>query len=296
MEWTRYSALRDRKYPISNRPDDQIGATSCVRRCRDSSVVCKTLAKSVTASILKAEADILSKISHNNIVKVYELGFCDTEFWMVVTSCQVRFEDFVAKHCSKELLPSYFLALMHGLHHAHSFGICHGDISHNNVMFRQISSGNQFMFSPMWIDFGAAKVFEGVSRRAGKSERVRKGTPGYSCPEPREFGRKSDIYSFGVLILVGTRLTLGEDAFCQPLSEFEDFIPDDDENFVHTDDTKVLELFELVRKMSCENYLKRLDSSQVLQKMIEIVGPERSSPCREFKALASEEFHDQKKV
>lgn len=103
-----------------------------------------------------------------------------------------------------------FLAVCHGVHHAHQKGVIHRDLKPSNVLVK-VQDGIPV---PKVIDFGIAKATDqwAVENTLLTEFGQMVGTPEYASPEQAEVmtgavGETSDVYSLGVLLyelLIGT--------------------------------------------------------------------------------------------
>ncbi|CAH1448505.1 unnamed protein product [Lactuca virosa] len=152
----------------------------------------------------EAEVETLGKIRHKNIVRLW--CCCSTR------NCKLLVYEYMVNGSLGDLLHSsksglldwpvrYKIAVDAGeglayLHHDCVPAIVHRDIKSNNILL-------DADFGARVADFGVAKVVDG-NDKAGKSMSVIAGSCGYIAPEyayTLRVNEKSDIYSFGVVIL-----------------------------------------------------------------------------------------------
>lgn len=293
--WTTYDKLESRKYSlVVQHSKVGNGRSSTVYRCKNGSkyYACKQLNKGNHHSSLEQEALVLKKLKHPNIVEVAELGNCKDVFWLVVSPfCTASLEEFLRiSRPNGETLGRYLTQMTHALFFSHTLGICHGDISSNNIMFHN--------GVPYWIDFGAAKVI--MKGTSTVTAQPRFGTPGYGCPEPRKFGRKSDIFCLGILFIVCVRFSVLWDAFPDWVEDsfggfsVEDFASDTIEELQEDGeaDEKRSKIIELGLSMAQYKYSDRLDSDLVMEKLLGIFGALDSSVYQTELKLPNEEQHE----
>jgi serine/threonine protein kinase len=164
------------------------------------------------------EAQIAIKLSHGNIVQVYEVGMVDNEYFLALQYVEGQDLRSLINRCRerKERLPPDLCLLIvreiaNGLAYAHRktdetgqhLDLVHCDISPPNIL---VSWEGEVKI----IDFGVAKS---AIQRAQKDETIGFGKFGYMAPEQLIRGavvdRRTDIYSTGVILyelLTGQRL------------------------------------------------------------------------------------------
>jgi serine/threonine protein kinase len=168
--------------------------------------------------MFQEEAHVLSALNHPNIPQVYELGYADGH-WFLVIEHVPGFT--LAELCSagaRESVPMPFDAvvsaveqLCDALHHAHErndhdgrpLRIVHRDVTPHNLMITPDG------FAKL-LDFGVAHTVRGDSNNG-----TLKGTLAYMAPEQvrgQRIDKRSDVFSVGVLLYeltTGRRLFFG---------------------------------------------------------------------------------------
>ena len=151
----------------------------------------------------KNEAQAAGRLSHRNIVSVYDYGESDENAYIVM--------EFVEGQSLKQCLDAgqHFPVaetvrimehLLAGLQYSHDKGVMHRDIKPGNVI---LAKDGQVKLA----DFGIARIESSVMTLVGTVL----GTPAYMSPEQlmgQPADRRSDIYSAGVLLyqlLTGVR-------------------------------------------------------------------------------------------
>lgn len=140
------------------------------------------------------EYQIVAGLTHQNIVRIYDLGIADDHAYIAM-------EHFPAgdlrQRMKTRLLPAAALSFLQQIASAlqaiHAVGVLHRDLKPANVMLRADGS-------PCLIDFGLAKANETEVSLTGSREIF--GTPYYMSPEQghaEEIDQRSDLYSLGVM-------------------------------------------------------------------------------------------------
>lgn len=155
----------------------------------------------------KREAQTAGRLSHQNIVTIYDLGEDSNSNNLYIIM------EFISGKNLKEILSdsreidsktavSILSQIADGLDYAHKNGIIHRDIKPANII---ITANKQVKIT----DFGIAKVSGTEFTQTGKSL----GTPSYMSPEQvlgKDVTSKSDLFSFGAL---SYEVLTGEKAF-----------------------------------------------------------------------------------
>ncbi|RZL91125.1 MAG: serine/threonine protein kinase [Variovorax sp.] len=163
---------------------------------------------SVTARF-RVEAKAAGRLTHRNIVSVYQFGEDSDCAYIVMEYVAGRnLRDYIQAPRKLEVpqVLCLMLQLLDGLHYAHERGIVHRDIKPANLL---IADDGRLKIT----DFGIARTeSSNLTRRSSVI-----GSPGYIAPEQytdREVDRRVDVFSAGVLLyqmLSGTTPFAGTD-------------------------------------------------------------------------------------
>ncbi|MBL7500466.1 protein kinase [Frankia sp. CNm7] len=141
------------------------------------------------AADFRAEAQILSRLDHPHIVRIYDFVSQDD-------LCLIVMELLAGGTLSQHRLPTEAacavgLAMADALAHAHDHGALHRDVKPDNILFTATGQ-------PKLTDFGIGKIFEESS---GTTSHLA-GTPRYMAPEQIEgrVSRAADQYALGVVL------------------------------------------------------------------------------------------------
>ena len=154
----------------------------------------------------EAERQALALMDHPNIAKVFDAGATDagrSYFAMELVKGTP-----ITEYCDQHQLSTrerleLFVALCHGVQHAHQKGVIHRDLKPSNLLVEV----HDVRPVPKIIDFGIAKaVGQQLTEQTfytAQSQMV--GTPLYMSPEQagqsgKDVDTRSDIYSLGVLL------------------------------------------------------------------------------------------------
>ncbi|WP_242342149.1 protein kinase domain-containing protein [Anaeromyxobacter terrae] len=139
---------------------------------------------------LLREAEAAARLSHPNIVTLFDAGRCEHGPYLVLEL--LRGETLAARLSGEPLAPRDALRIASevasALEHAHARGVVHRDLAPGNVFV---------------CDDGRVKVLDfGLSHAFGR-RRISGGTPGYMAPEqwrgaPED--ERTDVYALGVLL------------------------------------------------------------------------------------------------
>ncbi len=155
---------------------------------------------------LLAEARIVSKLEHPNIVPVYEMGAGDGWLYFAMRLIEGYSLSSVLRGRSREepwadpwtrhKLVASFLTLCRAVAYAHEQGVIHQDLKPANVMLGEYGE-------VQLVDWGIAQSMEPGAEIDDAADVVR-GTPGYISPErvrnKAPVDARSDIWALGVIL------------------------------------------------------------------------------------------------
>ncbi len=155
------------------------------------------------------EARAAARLSHPNIVPVYEAHFDDGDDWFLVSEL-IRGPTLLdwlgngAVDDDRTMVrrkATIAAALADGVDFAHSAGVLHRDLKPSNVLLAPTPCG-ELPFTPQITDFGLARLAESASRTSSEADVC--GTLPYMAPEQitgrHRFGSAGDVYSLGVIL------------------------------------------------------------------------------------------------
>jgi tRNA A-37 threonylcarbamoyl transferase component Bud32 len=154
------------------------------------------------------EAQAAGKLSHPNIVTIYDVGTEGNLQYIAMEYLEGQtLEQLIKKqvHFSYKIIATIVSQICQALEYAHDQGIVHRDIKPANIMVLPD-------YSIKVMDFGIARVDSSSMTRTG----IAMGTPNYIAPELLQgklADRRCDIFSLGVVIyelLTGRRPFKGE--------------------------------------------------------------------------------------
>jgi serine/threonine protein kinase len=155
------------------------------------------------------EARIASLLDHPNVVRIYEVGRSDNEYFLAMELVQGkplqallrRAQDTRTSVLEPRLAAFIVAQAASGLHHAHNLadplgnalGLVHRDVSPHNILL-------SFEGSVKVIDFGVARA---LGRITDTQTGGRKGKFGYMSPEQargEDLDMRADIFALGVVL------------------------------------------------------------------------------------------------
>lgn len=153
------------------------------------------------------EARVVSRLSHNNIVGVYNFGLDGDDVpYLVLEFLDGRSLSAILKEdgvLDLEEVIELFVPICEAMGYAHDQGVVHRDLKPSNVIVTRDESGES---RPVVVDFGIAKFAEMFITRMEleqSTEGLGSGTPYYMSPEQcdgRQTDWRSDIYSLGCML------------------------------------------------------------------------------------------------
>jgi len=157
---------------------------------------------------LHREAQAAGKLSHPNIVTIYDVGSEGSLQYIAMEYLEGQtLEEMIKKKTrfNYRIIAQIISQICQALQYAHDQGIVHRDIKPANIMV--LSD-----YRVKVMDFGIARVDSNSMTKTG----VAMGTPNYISPEQlkgKEIDRRADIFSLGVMMyemLLGKRPFKGE--------------------------------------------------------------------------------------
>jgi hypothetical protein len=140
------------------------------------------------------EYEIVAGLTHQNIVRIYDLGVADDHAYIAMEHFPAGdLRQRMKASLSPQTALSYVEQIASALSVIHAVGVLHRDLKPANVMLR--SDGSLCL-----IDFGLAKANEMEVSLTGTREIF--GTPYYMSPEQghaEDVDGRSDLYSLGVM-------------------------------------------------------------------------------------------------
>jgi calcium-dependent protein kinase len=154
--------------------------------------------KETQAEILN-EIEILKKIDHPNIVKIFEFFNTPDGYFLITEFCgggELYNEIKKLKRFKEETAGHIMFQLLSAVSYCHSYGIIHRDLKPENIL---IESKERDLYNIKVIDFGTAKILE-----KNKQEKKVIGSSYYIAPEVLEknYNEKSDLWSCGVIMYI----------------------------------------------------------------------------------------------
>ena len=167
----------------------------------------------------KSEIDIMKKLDHPNIVRLYESFEDEQNVYLVLEICEggELFDRIIAAKYYDELeARRIFRQIIKGILYCHSKGVCHRDQKPENFLFLTKDKDSILKL----IDFGLSKNFIEAppgsdaqcdsplkirSKRQQKNNmKTRAGTPFYIAPEvlTGNYNEKCDVWSAGVIMYI----------------------------------------------------------------------------------------------
>ena len=116
---------------------------------------------------IKSEINILKKLSHPNIVRIFEFYESDNYFYLINEYCKDGpLFDYLQKNIlSESQLCVIFYQVFSGLIYLHENHILHGDLKPENIILSSIEKNLETNEDYAWvkiIDFGTAKIFKNM--------------------------------------------------------------------------------------------------------------------------------------
>ncbi|EAR83086.2 calmodulin-domain kinase (macronuclear) [Tetrahymena thermophila SB210] len=145
-----------------------------------------------------AEVNILSTLTHPNIIQLFELYQDEQNYYLITEYCSggELFEKIrQMEQFSEREAADYMKQILSAIVYCHSLGIVHRDLKPENLLF----DSNKPNANLKVIDFGTSRRFD-----SSKKMTKRLGTPYYIAPEvlQRSYDQKCDVWSCGVILYI----------------------------------------------------------------------------------------------
>ena len=211
------------------------------------------------------EINILKKLSHPNIVKIYEFYITKGHYYLVTEFCKDgELFNYIKTKFNERQLAVLFYQVFSGLWYLHDNKILHRDIKLENIMIsgkERDQTTNEELFWIKIIDFGTAKIFD-----KNKKEKDVVGSSYYIAPEvlKQNYNEKCDTWSVGVILY----MTLVGRAPFDAKDDDEIIYKISTANY-NTKEPKLLnhsdEVRDLVSKLLQKDINKRLSAKEALE-------------------------------
>jgi serine/threonine protein kinase len=151
----------------------------------------KRITKIIDMKYFHNEVDLMKKLDHPNILKLYDVVKTNGNIYLILEYCNCGdLSEYIQNDTNNSNNFKYFKQIFRGLEYLYKNRILHRDIKPHNILIKD----GLIKIS----DFGFAKSFE-------KNELITTfcGSPLYMAPEiikDKEYNLKSDIWSLGVII------------------------------------------------------------------------------------------------
>ena len=142
------------------------------------------------------EIKIARKITHPNVIKVYDIGdWLGNKFFTMQYIDGIDLDDWFQQNIDTDIKAKVVVCkkICEGLKAAHDIGVIHRDIKPHNILVNKDNN-------PVILDFGIAEAFNAYLRIA---ENKLIGSPDYMSPEQISnlgYDQRTDIYSLGCVI------------------------------------------------------------------------------------------------
>ena len=149
---------------------------------------------------IKEQINILKKLSHPNIVKIYEFYITDNNYQLITEYCKKEFSKYIKRSFTEKQLAVIFYQILSGLSYLHEQKIIHRNIKLKNIMILEkeedIISKEEYYWIKI-VDFHTAEIFKRNQKIINKNFNSY-----FSSPEglKNNYLEKSDIWSVGIIL------------------------------------------------------------------------------------------------
>ncbi len=176
---------------------------------------CKQLSKHMIQdkTQFQTEIEIMIKLTHPNILKIYEVFEDERYFYLIIEKCnggelfeKIQKKISEGKLYSEKDIAKIFEQFISAIAYCHANGICHRDLKPENILF--LKEGSEENNPIKVIDFGVGGLFKDSNSKM----KLRVGSAYYMAPEviKGKYNEKCDVWSAGVILYI---LLSGEPPF-----------------------------------------------------------------------------------
>ena len=144
------------------------------------------------------EVDLLIKMDHPNIVKIFEFYNGEKEYYLIMEYCGGgELFDKIVKSNLTEIQCAYIMyQILSAVNYCHKMKIIHRDLKPENILIKKDEDG---FYRVKVCDFGTSKAF-----KTGDTQKQLVGSAYYIAPEviQKKYNSKCDLWSCGVILFV----------------------------------------------------------------------------------------------
>ena len=144
------------------------------------------------------EVNLLIKMDHPNIVKIFEFYNGEKEYYLIMEYCEGgELFDKIVKSNLTEIQCAYIMyQIISAVNYCHKMKIIHRDLKPENILIKKDEDG---FYRVKVCDFGTSKAF-----KIGDTEKQLVGSAYYIAPEviQKKYNLKCDLWSCGVIMFV----------------------------------------------------------------------------------------------
>jgi calcium-dependent protein kinase len=172
----------------------QTGLTRAMKK-----IIKNPRAKSESDKEILNEIDILKKMDHPNIVKIFEFYNTPDGYYLITEFCPdgELFNEILENAPFPEPIAANIMyQIFSAVNYCHSMNIIHRDLKPENILIEKKEGKN---FNIKIIDFGTAKIYE-----KNKSEKKVIGSSYYIAPEvlTENYNQMCDLWSCGIILYI----------------------------------------------------------------------------------------------
>ena len=184
--------------------------TNAIRACK---YISKVKMNEKTLERTLREINMLKKLDHPNIIKLYEVYESKNSIYLIMEKCNggELFDNIIehitkGKMYSEKQVSEIISQILSAINYCHKNGICHRDLKPENILLLNKENENEENYKIKIIDFGLSQYISDNKLNS------RVGTAYYVSPEvlSGEYTKKCDVWSIGIILCV---LLTGEPPF-----------------------------------------------------------------------------------